>query len=142
MDWNDKWSQDHPDKVDGPPKNVVKYMVRLMLTEKLLYANLYRDGVRITFPMVKPVEAYGEVGFDWGIEQVQATIEHYPEMVEYFRRRLTWDSRVRYATSELNVGARTQVVRSRWTEKAGPGWKWSNAELKIGSYSTIRFRER
>ena len=123
MNWVRKWERDFLDKVEGPPKDVIKYMVRLLITEGSIYANLFRDGVRIIFPMMRSVQANGEVVFRWGIEQVQATIERYPGMVEYFRRRLTWDSRLRYTTSKFSQGTRTQVGRSRWTETTATGWK-------------------
>ena len=112
-----------------------------MIAKGLIYANLFRDGVRIIFPMMRPVQANGEVVFRWGIEQVQATIERYPGMVEYFRRRLTWDSRLQYATSEFSQGTRTQVGRSRWTETTATGWKWNYSELNMGNCSTTDFRD-
>ena len=121
--WERMWNEDRHEKIDRPPKNVVKYIVRLLSTKGLIYANLYRDGVRISFPMLKPTRVNGEVQFRWGIEQVQATINHYPETVEYFRRRLTWDSKVQHATSEFREGAKTQAQNSRWTEMKASGWK-------------------
>ena len=33
------------------------------------------------------------------------------------------------------------MARSRWTETTASGWKWSDAELKVGGQSTIKFKE-
>ena len=129
----------------GPriPKGLRRYAVNLMIRQGFVYANSCEWGLRLLYPMLRPVIERTHLEFQWGLEEMVIDADLHPQEMEYFRSRLSWNWHHGYGeTGHRQARLRTDERYEQFTDRNEDGWVWSMSDLERSFERVKRFNNK